>query len=110
MLCKARECAHPDYPSADAAEVAAVRAGNYNYPGIGAPQRLFKPPCLAETVVIEHKDADLPDPKTAAARHNAKFVSDTALHTDTYQFPDGSVLLVNRNGPQHYTVLAYPSK
>ncbi len=35
--CKARERAHPDYKAADAAEVAAVRAGDMNFPGVGWP-------------------------------------------------------------------------
>lgn len=39
--CKARERQHPKYPEADAAECAAVRAGNPNYPGIGCPPELY---------------------------------------------------------------------
>jgi hypothetical protein len=37
--CKDDECEAPGYAAADAAEVAAVRAGDYNFPGIGlSPQ------------------------------------------------------------------------
>jgi hypothetical protein len=37
--CKDDECEAPGYAAADAAEVAAVRGGNYNFPGIGlSPQ------------------------------------------------------------------------
>ena len=37
--CQDDECEAPGYAAADAAEVAAVRAGDYNFPGIGlSPQ------------------------------------------------------------------------
>lgn len=38
--CERKEKAHPKYPEAEAAELAAVKAGNYNYPGIGLPADL----------------------------------------------------------------------
>lgn len=37
MSCKNKERAHPDYPKAEAAERAAVMAGDFNFPGIGKP-------------------------------------------------------------------------
>jgi hypothetical protein len=40
MDCKKKERAHPRYAEADAAEVAAVRAGVRNFPGIGKPADL----------------------------------------------------------------------
>jgi hypothetical protein len=40
MPCKERERAHPRYKEADDTECAAVRAGNYNFPGIGKPADL----------------------------------------------------------------------
>ena len=40
MDCKQRERAHPAYKAADEAEVAAVRAGIKNFPGIGKPDDL----------------------------------------------------------------------
>lgn len=40
MDCKEKEKAHPKYAEADAAEVAAVKAGNYNFAGIGLPPDL----------------------------------------------------------------------
>jgi hypothetical protein len=40
MECKEKERNHPKYPEADAAEVAAVRQGNWNFPGIGKPADL----------------------------------------------------------------------
>jgi hypothetical protein len=39
--CKLREAAHPKYKEACEAEEAAIRAGNYNYPGIGCPPDLY---------------------------------------------------------------------
>jgi hypothetical protein len=42
MDCKERERQHPDYARADEAETAAVRAGNYNFKGIGCPPDLYK--------------------------------------------------------------------
>ena len=39
--CKIREERHPDYARADRAETAAVRSGNYNFAGIGAPADLY---------------------------------------------------------------------
>jgi hypothetical protein len=40
LHCLAAEKAHPDYPKAVEAELAAVKAGDYNYPGIGKPSDL----------------------------------------------------------------------
>ena len=51
MDCKAREVAHPLYPAADRAELEAVRRGDFNYPGIGTPPELYRPPCKAELFV-----------------------------------------------------------
>lgn len=39
--CETREKAHPQYPAAEAAEAEAVRAGNYNFPGVGCPPDLY---------------------------------------------------------------------
>ncbi len=38
--CKQKEKAHPDYEKARKAEGEAVRAGDYNFPGIGLPPDL----------------------------------------------------------------------
>ena len=38
--CLQKEQAHPRYPEAEAAELAAVRAGDLNFPGIGLPADL----------------------------------------------------------------------
>ena len=38
--CDEAEQAHPDYERARAVEGEAVRAGNFNYPGIGLPADL----------------------------------------------------------------------
>jgi hypothetical protein len=40
MACEEKEKAHPRYKEAQAAELRAVQAGNYNYPGIGKPSDL----------------------------------------------------------------------
>lgn len=39
--CKDRERKHPDYPAADAAELAAVQRGEMNFPGVGCPRDLY---------------------------------------------------------------------
>jgi hypothetical protein len=38
--CESREKAHPKYAEAKAAELAAVRRGEHNFPGIGLPPDL----------------------------------------------------------------------
>lgn len=38
--CLEEERQHPDYPKARAAELAEVRKGNFNFPGIGKPSDL----------------------------------------------------------------------
>jgi len=38
--CKGKERHHPDYAAAQAAELAAVQAGDYNFSGIGKPANL----------------------------------------------------------------------
>jgi len=40
MECKEKEKQHPDYNKAVDAEAAQVRAGNYNFKGIGKPADL----------------------------------------------------------------------
>lgn len=40
MKCIAKEKEHPKYAEAFATEEAAVRSGNYNFPGIGKPAGL----------------------------------------------------------------------
>jgi len=40
MECKDKERAHPDFKRAQDIEVAAVKSGNYNFPGIGKPRDL----------------------------------------------------------------------
>lgn len=38
--CEAKERAHPQYQEAEAAELAAVKQGDYNFPGISKPHDL----------------------------------------------------------------------
>ena len=38
--CERKEKDHPQYQEAAEAELRAVKAGNYNYPGIGKPEDL----------------------------------------------------------------------
>ena len=40
MECKKKEKEHPSYKAADAAEIASVRSGNMNFPGVGKPADL----------------------------------------------------------------------
>ena len=37
MVCEQEERNHPDYTKAAEAELAAIRAGDYNFPGVGWP-------------------------------------------------------------------------
>lgn len=41
IACEKRERQHPDYQRAAEAELAAVRRGDYNFPGVGCPQELL---------------------------------------------------------------------
>jgi hypothetical protein len=38
MTCLQLERQHPDYPAAHEAELAAVKRGEYNFPGVGLPE------------------------------------------------------------------------
>jgi hypothetical protein len=40
MDCKEKETKHPDYQKANEAEIAACRAGNLNFKGVGKPADL----------------------------------------------------------------------
>lgn len=40
LVCKSKETRHPEYARARAKEEEAVRAGNYNFPGVGKPSDL----------------------------------------------------------------------
>lgn len=37
MACASAEGSHPDYPAARSAEHAAVKRGDFNFPGVGWP-------------------------------------------------------------------------
>lgn len=50
--CKERERAHPGYAEADRLECEAVLRGERNFPGIGAPPELYRPPCKAEEFLL----------------------------------------------------------
>lgn len=107
--CKARERAHPGYKAADEAEVASVRAGERNFPGVGCPPVLHQPACLAEEVVIA-LEGKLPFLSVKIAQDNGgEFIFDPVLDNDQYRFPDGSELTVKRTNPVSCTVLAYPN-
>lgn len=107
--CKARERAHPGYKAADEAEVASVRAGEHNFPGVGCPPVLHQPACLAEEVVIA-LEGKLPILSVKIAQdQGGESISDPVLDTDRYRFPDGSELTVKRTSPVRCTVLAYPN-
>ena len=45
MPCKGLERSHPGYPAANAAELAAIRRGEMNFPGIGCPPGLREQSC-----------------------------------------------------------------
>ena len=105
--CKARERAHPGYREADEAEIAAVRAGDCNFPGVGCPPVLYNPPCIAEQVAIVLEGQE-PNPTVQIALcHGGVFTADPVLDTDQYRFPDQSVLAIGRSSPARRTVLAY---
>lgn len=109
MDCKSRERAHPGYKAADAAEVAAVRAGICNYRGVGAPAELFKPACIAEQVAIALEGKPPILSVKIAQDRGGEFISDPVLDTDQYRFPDHSELSVRRTEPVQCTIINYPS-
>lgn len=105
--CKARERAHPDYKAADAAEVAAVRAGDMNFPGVGCPAALHRPACAAEQAAMA-LDGNPPILSHKIAHdHGGHSDSDPVASTDLFTFPDGSALQVERTTPVTCTVLTY---
>ena len=108
--CKARENAHPGYKAADEAEIAAVRAGNLNFVGVGAPPELYRPPCIAEKAAIALRGQTPILSGKIAQDHQGKLFSNPALDTDCYRFPDKSELAVLRTSPVTCTVLAYPAE
>lgn len=106
--CKTRERAHPDYKAADAAEIAAVRAGNMNFPGVGCPDVLRRPPCAAEQAAVA-LSGHLPILSHKVAHdHGGQCDSAPVADTDRFTFPDGSVLQVERTTPVTCSVLSYP--
>lgn len=92
--CKIRERMHPNYTAANAAETAAVRAGDYNFPGVGVPASLSGPASQAEECAI----ALSPLPNRASrinlleTLHACSIGSHQALLR--YRFPDNSIVLV----------------
>lgn len=106
--CKAREKAHPGYAAADEAEIASVRRGEMNFPGVGCPPVLYRPPCVAETVALALQGIEPMASLGIAQDHGGIFVADPVLDTDAYRFPDGSQLIVKRSNPVTCTILVYP--
>jgi len=95
--CKTREVAHPKYAEANRAEMEAVRRGDMNYPGIGVPAKLYRPPCKAEEFVVTARllTRDDPEPVSVSLPESA----------NRYAFPDGSRAAVLPTGA--ICVLAY---
>lgn len=56
MRCNQIERAHPDFQRALETETAQVRAGNYNYPGIGLPDGLAEQCKRARTEAEAEKE------------------------------------------------------
>lgn len=100
MDCKAREVAHPAYAEADRAEVDAVRQGDLNFPGIGAPAVLYQRPCKAEEFILSVRH--ITGAEARAARANSPGADPDA---PIFQFPDGSLAAVSQRGSLR--VLAY---
>ena len=99
--------AHPDYKAADAAEVAAVRAGDMNFPGVGCPAALHRPACAAEQVAMA-LDGNPPILSHKIAHdHGGHSDSDSVASTNLFTFPDGSALQVERTTLVTCTVLTY---
>ena len=108
MGCKARELAHPDYKAADAAEIAAVRAGNYNFPGIGAPAVLFRPACIAEQVAMRIRGKPSDEATVIALDHGGQAVDDPDANSARYRFTDCSEISIVLISPVGCTVTLYP--
>ena len=105
--CKAREGAHPDYKAADAAEVAAVRAGNYNYPGVGCPPVLYHPASRAEKVVVASKGQPSSVSLRVAREEGGILIEGAQPGTHRLRFPDGSELQILLTDPVGCTVTTY---
>ena len=105
--CKVRERAHPDYKAADAAEVAAVRAGIYNYPGVGCPPELYHPASLAEKVVIASQGQSSNVSLQAAHKEGGIPSQGAQPGTRRLRFPDGSELQILLTDPVGCTVTTY---
>jgi hypothetical protein len=108
--CKNRERLHPDYAAADAAEVAAVRAGQLNFPGVGnCPPLLYQPPCIAETVALALVGKTfLPTP--IVTNHGGVLMENSPAGTLQFAFPDGSCLSVGSGASiSRLAILRYPT-
>ena len=95
--CKIRERMHPHYTAAHAAEIAAVRAGDYNFPGVGVPASLSGPASQAEECAI----ALSPLPNRASRINLLETLHACSIGSHQtlllYRFPDNSVVLVDVN-------------
>lgn len=107
--CKAREKAHPAYKVADAAEVAAVRAGQFNFPGVGCPVELHMAPCLAEQFVIE-ADTRTPREVRALAATLGTLEGADENGAERFVFSDGSAAMVLPIAPVAITISQYPAR
>ena len=105
--CKSRERAHPNYRAADEAEVAAVRAGVLNFPGVGAPADLFRPPCGAEQFLLQASQMSGPQAYFLALELGGITQPDTDANTDLFAFPDGSQIHVTHSAPLSFSVIQY---
>lgn len=110
LSCKHRERLHPDYAAADAAEIAAVRAGQLNFPGVGnCPPPLYQPPCMAETVALALVGQTF-HPAPIATNHGGVLMEDSPAGTLQFAFPDDSCLSVDSGASiSRLAILRYPS-
>ena len=110
LPCKMREKAHPSYVAADAAEVAAVLAGDLNFPGVGCPDVLLSPPCSAETVLlsIAHMSGAQAFFSTIEAGGQCVQPSDPIQgDVDQFSFADGSVIRFTHTTPLSISIIQY---
>lgn len=110
LHCVMREKAHPGYVAADAAEVSAVLAGDFNFPGVGCPDVLLLPPCSAEAVLLS-----IAQMSGAQAYFTALEAGGRGVHpcvsaqydVDQFSFADGSVIRFEHTTPLSISILQY---
>lgn len=97
--CESRERLHPKYQEAHDRELAEVKAGNTNFPGIGSPPELYQPMTKAETAGVAVRNTSAEEAQRIVLDAGGTRLDDPDTLQWRFGFADGSSLTLISTSP-----------